>query len=427
MIKKRIVVFMLILVTITALAISYLLITNLYKSKQVFVNQPIINEQNESNESTEPSPPSKDDPTEPVISSTPEPSDPNHSIAQQADQILESLTISQKIGQLLIVGIDDQELTSKHKKLIKEQHIGSIILFKNNISDKDQLTDFIAQLKKQNEYDNIPLWISIDQEGGIVNRLPEKFPSAAALTELHDTSLTLDSAISMGKTLAQYDIDLDFAPVLDINSNPKNPVIGSRAFGTTAEEVSKQSIAMLQGLQPYVVTVGKHFPGHGDTNEDSHLTLPVVNKSWEELKELELKPFYKAIEQHIDALMVGHLYLPKVDSEYPASLSKEIVQNRLREEMGFTGLIISDDLEMGGITEQYKIGDAAVLAIQAGVDMLIVGHQYPLQKEVIASLNKAVESGKITEQQLDEHVRHILQTKLQHEADKQKLSVSSEK
>lgn len=349
---------------------------------------------------------------EPIPTTTPNIITPNVDNNEEVEQLLQTLSTAQKIGQLLIIGVEDKQLTSAHQKLIQDQYIGSIILFKRNIKNEKQLTNFIAQLKQQNVYTDIPLWITIDQEGGNVNRLPEKFPSASTLAEHHDPTLTYDSAATMGETLARYGIDVDFAPVLDINSNPKNPVIGHRAFGTTPLETAEQAVAMMKGLQSYVITVGKHFPGHGDTSEDSHKTMPTVNKSWEELQQLELIPFYAAIEQKIDALMIGHLYFPQLDSEYPASLSKEIITHRLREEMGFTGLAISDDMVMGGITEQYNIGDAAVIALQAGIDMLIVGHEPTLQQEVITAITTAVENGIISEQLLDDHVRRILTAKL---------------
>ena len=343
---------------------------------------------------------------------TPDTIIPSVPTTEEVEQLLQSLTIAQKIGQLLIFGIEDKQLTTAHQKLIQEQYIGSIILFKRNINDEQQLTDFILQLKQQNEHPDIPLWVTVDQEGGQVNRLPEKFPAAAALAQLNDPTLTFDSATTMGKKLAQYGFDVDFAPVLDVNSNSKNPVIGDRAFGTTPQEVSQQAIAMLQGLEPYIVTVGKHFPGHGDTSEDSHKTLPTINKTWEELEELELIPFYAAIEQKIDALMIGHLYLPQLDAEYPASLSKEIITHKLREEMGFNGLAISDDMVMAGITKQYNIGDAAVIALQAGVDMLIVGHDVKLQQEVLTAITSAVNNDNLSMQLLDEHVRRVLTVKL---------------
>lgn len=349
---------------------------------------------------------------EPIPTTTPNIITPNVDNNEEVEQLLQTLSTAQKIGQLLIIGVEDKQLTSAHQKLIQDQYIGSIILFKRNIKNEKQLTNFIAQLKQQNVYTDIPLWITIDQEGGNVNRLPEKFPSASTLAEHHDPTLTYDSAATMGETLARYGFDVDFAPVLDINSNPKNPVIGDRAFGTTPLETAEQAVAMMKGLQSYVITVGKHFPGHGDTSEDSHKTMPTVNKSWEELQQLELIPFYAAIEHKIDALMIGHLYFPQLDSEYPASLSKEIITHRLREEMGFTGLAISDDMVMGGITEQYNIGDAAVIALQAGIDMLIVGHEPTLQQEVITAITTAVENSIISEQLLDDHVRRVLTAKL---------------
>lgn len=329
------------------------------------------------------------------------------------ERLLNELSVQQKIGQLLIFGIEDKQLTKDHQQLIVDKHIGSVILFKRNISNKEQLSSFVQQLKAQTTDEQIPLWVSIDQEGGVVNRLPEVFPSAEQLAELQDLTLTYDSGFSMGELLKEYGINMDFAPVLDINSNANNPVIGSRAFGNKPEAVADQALAMMRGLQEHVITVGKHFPGHGDTSEDSHYTLPAINKSWEELQEFELIPFAAAIEANIDAIMVGHLYLPKVDDTYPASLSKEIVQHKLREEMGFRGLVISDDMVMEGITDHYSVGQAAILALNAGVDMLIVGHQAKAQKEVLQAITDAVASGEISIDLLNEHVERVLLAKLQ--------------
>lgn len=328
------------------------------------------------------------------------------------ERLLNELSVQQKIGQLLIFGIEDKQLTKEHQQLIVDNHIGSVILFKRNISNKEQLSSFVQQLKAQTTDEQIPLWVSIDQEGGVVNRLPEVFPSAEQLAELQDLTLTYDSGFSMGELLKEYGINMDFAPVLDINSNANNPVIGSRAFGNKPEAVADQALAMMRGLQEHVITVGKHFPGHGDTSEDSHYTLPTINKSWEELQDFELIPFAAAIEANIDAIMVGHLYLPKVDDSYPASLSKEIIQHRLREEMGFRGLVISDDMVMEGITEHYSVGQAAIIALNAGVDMLIVGHQEKAQKEVLQAITDAVGSGKISIDLLNEHVERVLLAKL---------------
>lgn len=331
---------------------------------------------------------------------------------QHIQALLAQLTLSQKIGQLLILGIDDTKMNDELSQFLTSNHVGSLILFKRNIKNEKQLTTFVQDLKKNSEYAQIPLWITIDQEGGIVNRLPQKYPSALQLVTQEDENVTYQSGKQMGEDLKAFGIDIDFAPVLDINSNPNNPVIGSRAFGEDAETVTTHAIAMMKGLQQSVITVGKHFPGHGDTDEDSHYTLPTIHKTWSELQELELIPFQAAIDAGIEAIMVGHLYLPKVDESYPASLSSEIITNRLRKEMGFQGLVISDDMVMKGITSQYTLQEATVLAIQAGVDLLIVGHQADAQQDVIQGITDAVHDNVITMEQLDEHVARILKAKL---------------
>ncbi|GIP15453.1 glycoside hydrolase family 3 [Paenibacillus montaniterrae] len=332
----------------------------------------------------------------------------------QIQQQLDELTLEQKIGQLLIVGIDDNSssISKQTQQLVHDQGIGNIILFKRNIKNDKQLASLIEALKELPADHAPPLWITIDQEGGKVNRLPEQFPSAEELVELDDTAVTEQTGEHMGEALADLSIDVNFAPVLDINNNPDNPVIGSRAFGSTAQEVVTHSIAMLDGLDDYVLTVGKHFPGHGDTNVDSHASLPTINKSWEELEQLELIPFRAAIKRHIDAIMVGHLYLPQVDEQFPASLSPTIIKHYLRDELGFEGLVITDDLVMGGITENYEVGEAAVLALQAGNTMLIVGHHPKQQQEVIQSLVEAVKQHKLDERLIDEQVKLVLRMKL---------------
>lgn len=359
------------------------------------------------------------DQNNPSPTPTPQPTEPTaeEKMQQLVDAQLTKLTLEQKIGQLLILGIEDNTATvsADTKQLIAEQGIGNIMLFKRNIVSNQQLNELTSELKKL-PANQIPLWIAIDQEGGKVNRLPEKFPAASELAEQNDTSVTEATGDHMGSTLEQLNIDVDFAPVLDINSNAKNPVIGSRAFGSTAESVVTHSTAMLNGLSKHVITVGKHFPGHGDTSVDSHISLPTINKSWEELEQLELIPFRAAIENNVDAIMVGHLFLPEVDATYPASLSETIISHYLRDVLDFKGLIITDDLVMGGITEQYKITDAAVRALQAGNTMLIIGHEPDQQKLVRDHLIEAVKQGVLDEALIDDKVRLVLLMKLNKQA-----------
>jgi len=379
---------------------------------------PSANEQSHDNgELTSPTATGTNQPAteQPNASTTPQQTNtPEQEFTQHINQQIQKLSILQKIGQLLIIGIEDDnaKVSKQTAQLITEQAVGNIILFKRNINSNAQVSSLIQNLKNLPQKGSIPLWISIDQEGGKVNRLPQKFPSAQHWAELDDTEATKLAGQQMGEALSELSIDIDFAPVLDINNNADNPVIGSRAFGSDAESVVKHSMAMLDGLNDYVVTVGKHFPGHGDTNVDSHYSLPVIQKSWDDLERLELIPFREAIKQGVDAIMVGHLYLPQIDEQYPASLSSIIIKQYLREELGFEGVVISDDLVMGGITEHYDIGEAAVLALQAGNTMLIVGHEPKQQQAVIQALVEAVEQGTLEEELIDRNVARILRLKL---------------
>lgn len=205
---------------------------------------------------------------------------------------------------------------------------------------------------------------------------------------------------------------MDFAPVMDINSNPDNPVIGSRSFGNEAKIVSEMGIAMLQGIkQEGVIPVVKHFPGHGDTSVDSHLGLPVVEHDMERLRKLELVPFAKAIEEGADVVMVAHLLMPKLDAEQPASFSKAVIHDVLREELSFEGVVVTDDMTMGAIVKHYDIGEAAVKFIQGGGNIVLVGHERERQLAVIDALTAAVKRGDIPAEVLDERVYTILKLK----------------
>ena len=206
--------------------------------------------------------------------------------------------------------------------------------------------------------------------------------------------------------------NMDYAPVLDILSNPNNTVIGSRAFGREADIVSNLGISVMKGInENNVIPVVKHFPGHGDTSVDSHYGLPLVEKSLNELKELEFIPFQNAINSGADAIMVSHILLKNIDSENPATMSKKIVSDILRDEMNFKGVVISDDMTMAAIMDNYDIGEASVKAINAGVDIILVCHGYDNEIKVLTSISEAVNSGEITEERLDESVYRILSLK----------------
>lgn len=216
-----------------------------------------------------------------------------------------------------------------------------------------------------------------------------KIPSAQSIGRKNKPQYAYGIGEAIGAELYSLGFNMDFAPVLDINSNPDNPVIGNRAFGSTAESVITSGIEMMKGIQAgHVVPVVKHFPGHGDTSVDSHLDLPVVDKSLKQLEQFELLPFKEAIEQQAPAVMIGHLLIPAIDKQYPASLSKTIITELLRDKLGFTGVVITDDMTMLGITKHFGIQDAAVKAVQAGNDILLVGHDTKQQIAVLKALKK---------------------------------------
>ena len=331
--------------------------------------------------------------------------------------LLHSMTLTEKIGQLFILGFEGKtySTSSKLHTWISDFHIGNFIVFKRNITSNEQLKLLIEQIDHYNLRGDIPIWIGIDQEGGNVNRLVTKYPSAEQYALWNDTVITYAKHSEMAQEINTLGIDINFGPVLDINSNPKNPVINSRAFGTTADTVMLHTEAVIKAYQDEkLIAVGKHFPGHGDTNEDSHYHLPVITKSWDELLSLELKPFQNAIKAEIPSIMVGHLLLTEIDTQYPASLSKTLIKQKLIEELGFKGLIMTDDLVMEGVLSQYSMAEASVLALEAGAHLLIVGHDADLQFEAIEAVTDAVMQERITLSDLDAKVYDILKYKLDH-------------
>jgi beta-N-acetylhexosaminidase len=223
-----------------------------------------------------------------------------------------------------------------------------------------------------------PPFIAIDAEGGSVHRLPQPFthfPSAAAIGARNDVHLAYRAGQATARELALAGINLNFAPVLDVNSNPNNPIIGARAFGATPAAVSAMSLAWARGLREGgVIPCGKHFPGHGDTDRDSHVDLPVVSKSWAELRAVELAPFGEACRAGIEALMTAHVKYIALDPNHAATLSEAIVTGLLRHQLGYDGVVFSDDMEMKAVSADYGPAEAATLALGAGVDMMLFCH-----------------------------------------------------
>ncbi|GIO39428.1 glycoside hydrolase family 3 [Paenibacillus antibioticophila] len=328
---------------------------------------------------------------------------------------LEQLTTAEKIGQLVLVGMDGTKPDKYTRQLLDDYQVGGFIFYKDNIADNSQALSLFNQLKEDNASNPVPLFLSVDEEGGRVSRLPSEFskmPTAAKIGGTGKAEAASEAYRIIGQALSGFGLNLDFAPVLDVHSNPDNPVIGDRAFGTTPEEVSLMGLAAMKGLSDTgVIPVVKHFPGHGDTSVDSHLGLPVVEHDLDRLREFELKPFADAIEAGADMVMIAHILLPKLDAEHPASFSPAVINDLLRQEMGYEGVIISDDMTMGAITENYKIEQAAVDFITAGGNIVLVGHNYDQEIAVIEALTLAVEEGKISGDMLDQRVYQILKLK----------------
>lgn len=329
---------------------------------------------------------------------------------------LDKLSLEEKVGQLVIVGMEGTTIDNATSKMLDTYHVGGFVFFKDNMESVDQSVQLFNSLKKANQDNPIPLWMSIDEEGGRVTRLPEAFvklPSSGQVGKSNDSGLAQEFGSQIGQRAAGFGLNMVYSPVLDVNSNPDNPVIGDRSFGSSADQVSKLGIAAMKGIQETgVVPVVKHFPGHGDTSVDSHFGLPVVNHSMERLNEVELAPFKKAIDEGTDVVMVSHLLMSKIDPDTPASYSKPVITGLLREQLGFEGVVITDDMTMGAVeTGQIGIGEAAVRSVLAGTNIVLVGHDYEREEEVIQSLIQAVKSKRISEEVLNERVLPILRLK----------------
>lgn len=341
--------------------------------------------------------------------------------SEAADNIKEKImkmSLDEKIGQMVIVGVDGYETDEHTRQMIEKYHVGGFILFKSNIRDSSQMLGLLNSLKKVNSVNGIPLFLSVDEEGGRVSRLPAeflKFPTNKAIGKLNNSSLSYQVGSIIGEELKAFGMNMDFAPVLDINSNPKNPVIGDRSFGTTSGIVSKLGVQTMKGLQSQnIISVVKHFPGHGDTSVDSHVGLPKVNNDLQRLRSFELKPFASAIENGAEVVMVAHILLPKIDPDNPASFSRTIISDILRRDMNYDGVVITDDFTMGAIVKNYDIGQAAVKSILAGSDIVLVCHDFNKQQAVIAALKNAAQTGKLPMDRIDQSVCRVLYLKEKH-------------
>lgn len=338
---------------------------------------------------------------------------------------LENLTIEERIGQMLMVGMETAYITERVKNLIQKYKIGGIILYRKNFNTYEDLIKLINELKELNKDNKIPLFIAIDQEGGRVNRMPKEFknlPSANKIGKLEDLEVINETADIIGEMLSKSGFNMNFAPVLDIKKFPDNHAIGDRAFGENKEIVTKYGIQFMKRLQQNnIIAVIKHFPGHGATKKDSHFYLPVINKGIDELKNDDMIPFEKAIQNGADAILVGHLLIKNITGKYPASLSKRFLGKYLRKEYKYNGLVITDDLKMRAIRFFYGETKALKKAFDAGNDIIVFRYKQKEEEKSIKGLLDLAHKNKMNIGRINRSVKRILKTKEKYQINNDKI------
>jgi beta-N-acetylhexosaminidase len=314
------------------------------------------------------------------------------------------LATRRDIGQLLIGSFNGTTVPVEWRSLAREFDLGGAILFGRNVEAPEQVAELSAEIEGLGRA--MPLWVSIDQEGGRVARLKEPFtrwPPMATLGRAKSETLAERFARALARELSAVGITLDYAPVLDIHTNPKNPVIGDRALAERADEAARLGQVIVRTLQAEgVASCGKHFPGHGDTSQDSHVELPLVEHPPDRLRAVEFEPFRAAIHERVAFIMTAHVHVPSLDEQRIATLSPLVVQQILRQELGFDGVILTDDLEMKAVSARMAVPAAAVHAVNAGCDgVLICSGAVDIQAATLEALVKAVENREISATRLD--------------------------
>ncbi|MEO6888458.1 MAG: beta-N-acetylhexosaminidase [Ktedonobacteraceae bacterium] len=330
-----------------------------------------------------------------------------------------NMSLEEQIGQLLMAGFPTTSPSPEIIDLIQNQHIGGIILFSRNVQDTRQLLELTnsLQITARAAGHRYPLLIAIDQENGMVQRLGDDaigFPGNMALGAIGSEQLVYDVAQATGRELKACGINMNLAPVVDVNNNPANPVIGVRSFGEDARDVARLTSAAVKGYRAAgVITCLKHFPGHGDTAVDSHLSLPTIPYTLERLQAIELAPFRSGIAAGADSVMIAHIHFPSLMPRevLPATVSPAIVRELLREQLGFAGVIISDCLEMQAVADTIGVGPGSVMALQAGIDLVLISHKYARQLAGIEAIQAALRTGALSPETVSRAAERVLQLK----------------
>jgi beta-N-acetylhexosaminidase len=353
----------------------------------------------------------------PDASPQPPTSDPSPTPADPIAERLARMTPTEKIGQMLMFGFFGRAVTPGLREMISAWHVGNIILLPENAGRPEQVRALTGAYQEIAVAANqgIGLLIAADQEGGSRVTLTQGFsawPRNAAVGASGSPAEAARVAAGIAREMEAVGINMNLAPVLDVNDNPANPVIGWRSYGPDPTLVGDLGVAAITAHQREgVIPTAKHFPGHGNTDQDSHVTRPVVSRPRAELERIELAPFKRAVAAHVDAIMTAHVVYPALDPNRPATLSRPILTDLLRRQMGFDGVIITDDFTMEGVLRDYGAGRAAVLAVEAGADIVMVVATEARQREVYDALIGAYNDGRLTEARLDESVRRILALK----------------
>lgn len=326
------------------------------------------------------------------------------------DKTYNSLSQDEKLGQLFIVALytnKGEEFINQIRNIVKNEKIGGLILMQDDAAREINLVnEFQSQSK-------VPLMIGMDAEWGVFQRIAKahKYPWAITLGAIQDKNLITEMSAKIAEDCKRMGINWDFAPVVDVNTNPNNPIIGNRSFGSDVNNVVNSALAYSNGLQDNrILAAIKHFPGHGDTDKDSHLDLPVVSHNLERLEKTEIAPFKALMNKGIGGVMVAHLYVPTLENEkgIPASVSKKIVTGLLKEKLGYKGLIITDALNMGAVANKFKAGELDAMAFKAGNDLMLFSQDVATGKKLI---QKAIDNGEIQQNRVEESVKKILLTK----------------